>query len=92
VKFSSVVFIQIFSPKNANSFINEIHVENDYFPLPSMFEMCQYITFLCNIKNIHEGFLFFSMLHFLVLDNELFICLFICLFITIKTHIVKQFV
>jgi hypothetical protein len=32
------------------------------------------------------------MLHFLVIDNELFICLFIFLFITIKTHIVKKFV
>jgi hypothetical protein len=32
------------------------------------------------------------MLHFLVIDNELFICIFICLFIIIKTHIVKQIV
>jgi hypothetical protein len=32
------------------------------------------------------------MLHFLVIDNEQFICLFICLIITIKIHIVKQFV
>jgi hypothetical protein len=39
VKFSSVVTIQIFSLKNANTSINEIHVENDYFPLPSKFEM-----------------------------------------------------
>jgi hypothetical protein len=39
VKFSSVVSIQIFSLKNANPSINKIHVENDYFPLPSKFEM-----------------------------------------------------
>jgi hypothetical protein len=39
VKFSSVVSIQIFSLKNANPSINEIHVENDYFPLPSKFEI-----------------------------------------------------
>jgi hypothetical protein len=39
VKFSSVVSIQIFSLKNANPFINEIHVENDYFPLPSKFKV-----------------------------------------------------
>jgi hypothetical protein len=39
VKFSSVVSIQIFSLKNANPSINEIHVENNYFPLPSKFEM-----------------------------------------------------
>jgi hypothetical protein len=39
VKFSSVVSIQIFSIKNANPSINEIHVENDYFPLSSKFEM-----------------------------------------------------
>jgi hypothetical protein len=39
VKFSSIVSIQIFSLKNANPSINEIHVENDYFPLPSKFEM-----------------------------------------------------
>jgi hypothetical protein len=39
VKFSSVISIQIFSLKNANPSINEIHVENDYFPLPSKFEM-----------------------------------------------------
>jgi hypothetical protein len=39
VKFSSVVSIQIFSLKNVNPSINEIHVENDYFPLPSKFKM-----------------------------------------------------
>jgi hypothetical protein len=39
VKFSSVVFIQIFILKNANPSINEIYVENDFFPLPSKFEM-----------------------------------------------------
>jgi hypothetical protein len=39
VKFSSIVSIQIFSLKNANPSINEIHVENNYFPLPSKFEM-----------------------------------------------------
>jgi hypothetical protein len=39
VKFSSVVSIQIFSLKNANPSINEKHVENDYFLLPSKFEM-----------------------------------------------------
>jgi hypothetical protein len=39
VKFSSVVFIQIFSVKNANPSIYEIHVKNGYFPLPSKFEM-----------------------------------------------------
>jgi hypothetical protein len=39
VRFSSIVSIQIFSLKNANSSFNEIHVENDYFPLPSKFEM-----------------------------------------------------
>jgi hypothetical protein len=47
VKFSSVVSIQIFSVKNVNPSFNEIHVENDYFPLPSKFEM-QYNTFPCN--------------------------------------------
>jgi hypothetical protein len=39
VKFSSVVSIQIFSLKNTNPSINEIHVENDYFPLPFKFKM-----------------------------------------------------
>jgi hypothetical protein len=39
VKFSSVVSIQIFSLKNANPSFYKIHVENDYFPLPSKFEM-----------------------------------------------------
>jgi hypothetical protein len=39
VKFSSVISIQIFSLKNANPSINEIYVENNYFPLPSKFEM-----------------------------------------------------
>jgi hypothetical protein len=39
VKFSSVVSIQIFSVKNANPSFYEIHVENDYFPLPFKFEM-----------------------------------------------------
>jgi hypothetical protein len=39
VKFSSVVSIQIFSLKNANPSVNEIHMENDYFPLPSKFKM-----------------------------------------------------
>jgi hypothetical protein len=39
VKFSSVVSIQIFSLKNANPSINEINVENDYFLLPSKFEI-----------------------------------------------------
>jgi hypothetical protein len=39
MKFSSVVSIQIFSLKNANPSFNEIHVENDYFPLPSKFKM-----------------------------------------------------
>jgi hypothetical protein len=39
VKFSSVISIQIFSLKNANPSLNEIHAENDYFPLPSKFEM-----------------------------------------------------
>jgi hypothetical protein len=39
VKFSSDVSIQIFSLKNANPSFNEIHVENDYFPLLSKFEM-----------------------------------------------------
>jgi hypothetical protein len=35
---------------------------------------------------------YFPMLHFLVIEGELFICLFIFLFITIKTQIVNQFV
>jgi hypothetical protein len=39
VKFSSIGSIQIFSVKNANPSINEIYVENDYFPLSSKFEM-----------------------------------------------------
>jgi hypothetical protein len=39
VKFSRVVSIQIFSLKNANPSINEIHVENNYFPWPSKFKM-----------------------------------------------------
>jgi hypothetical protein len=39
VKFLSVVSIQVFSLKNANPSFYEIHVENDYFPLPSKFEM-----------------------------------------------------
>jgi hypothetical protein len=39
VKFLSVVSIQIFSLKNENPSINKIHVKNDYFPLPSKFEM-----------------------------------------------------
>jgi hypothetical protein len=38
VKFSSVISIQIFSLKNANPSFNKIHVENDYFPLPSKFK------------------------------------------------------
>jgi hypothetical protein len=37
--FQSVVSIQIFSLKNAIPSINKIHVKNDYFPLPSKFEM-----------------------------------------------------
>jgi hypothetical protein len=37
--FSSVISIQIFSVKNANPSFYEIHVENNYFPLPSKFEM-----------------------------------------------------
>jgi hypothetical protein len=39
VKFSSVISVQIFSLKNANPSINKIHVEKDYLPLPSKFEM-----------------------------------------------------
>jgi hypothetical protein len=39
VKFLSAVSIQIFSLKNANPSIKEIHVESNYFPLPSKFEM-----------------------------------------------------
>jgi hypothetical protein len=39
MKFSSVISIQIFSLKNANPSFNKIHVENDYFPLPSKFKM-----------------------------------------------------
>jgi hypothetical protein len=39
MKFSSVVSIQNFGLKNANPSFNEIHVENDYFPLPSKFKM-----------------------------------------------------
>jgi hypothetical protein len=39
VKFSNIVSIQIFRLKNANPSIDEIYVENDYFPLPSKFEM-----------------------------------------------------
>ena len=38
MKFSSVFSIQIFSVKNANPSSYEIHVENDYFPLPFKFE------------------------------------------------------
>jgi hypothetical protein len=39
VKFSSIVSIQILNLKNENPSIDEIHVENDYFPLPSKFKM-----------------------------------------------------
>jgi hypothetical protein len=39
VKFSSVVSIQIFSVKNANPSFYAKCAENDYFPLPSKFEM-----------------------------------------------------
>ena len=31
--------MQIFGLKNANPSFYEIHVENDYFPLPSKFKM-----------------------------------------------------
>jgi hypothetical protein len=39
VKFSSVVSIQIFSVKNTNPSFYAKCIENDYFPLPSKFEM-----------------------------------------------------
>ena len=39
MQFLSIISIQIFSVKNANHSFYEIHVENDYFPLPSKFEM-----------------------------------------------------
>jgi hypothetical protein len=39
MKFSRVVYIQFFCFKNANPSFNKIHVENNYFPLPSKFKM-----------------------------------------------------
>jgi hypothetical protein len=50
MKFSSIVFIQIFSLKNANPSFNEIHVENDYFPLPSKFEMMVHDLESCRLQ------------------------------------------
>jgi hypothetical protein len=43
VKFSSIISIQIFSVKNANLSFYARRVENDYFPLPSKFEMDHYV-------------------------------------------------
>jgi hypothetical protein len=68
VKFSSVVSIQIFSLKNANPSINEIHVENDYFPLPSKFEMHMLEQHLVYIgKHIHTT----KILWYILLDQAL---------------------
>jgi hypothetical protein len=42
-KFFSIVSVQIFSIKNANPYFYVNYVENNYFPLLSMFEMNIYI-------------------------------------------------
>jgi hypothetical protein len=53
VKFSSVISIQNFSVKNANPSFYEIHVKNDYFPLPSKFEM-QQLIWLIDYWSVHK--------------------------------------
>jgi hypothetical protein len=69
VKFSSDISIQIFSIKNANPSFYEIHVENDYFPLPSKFEIgFSYIEILVILHVFLLGFLFWIVIVGLIFE------------------------